>query len=337
MFPIICFDYLILYKIWIFVNQVIKGLAPDTVCCTKIGQSVDSNLKSMMINGAKNDNSYKKEKISKSLQRFLNRHSKSIGPRSNAEPGSIDSKKATKSEIQRISLPKKRGRKPNFIMNPEESYNHLLISTGRKTMNVHRRKSRDGGVDDSPSENLDPGKVTSSFEDVTELSGFQPKFNKMVIAAAPSTDHTLPEASHPKRGRPKKKGNMVIQDANPNSLSRSKGRYLNARVGEKAPQSADLSLKRESEVLHNSSTKSQGNTRKIRIATKTKEEMTLALGYVLSEKEVVVPCVLEEKPLRPSAMNSRSSIRMFIKKRKRDNATCEQDITEASNRKVLPH
>ncbi|KAF5466855.1 hypothetical protein F2P56_016739 [Juglans regia] len=287
----------------------------------------------MMSNFAKNDNTLKKEKISKSLQRLLTRHSKSISARSNAEPGSVDSKKATKSEIQRVSLPKKRGTKPNFVMNPEEGYDRILISTGRKTTNVRRRKSHDGGVDDSPSENLDPGKVTSSVEDVTELSDFQPKINKIVIAAAPFTDHSLPDASHPKRGRPKKKGNMVNQDANPNSLSRSKGRYLNSRVGEKAPQSADLSLKKESEVLHNSNTKPHGHTRKIRIDIKTKEETTLAPGYVVSEKEVAVPYVPEEKPLRPSAMNSRSSIRMFVKKRKRDHATCEKDITEASNRK----
>ncbi|KAG7998190.1 hypothetical protein I3843_01G246300 [Carya illinoinensis] len=316
--------------------QVIKGLAPDTVCCTKIGQSVDGTLKSMMSNFAKNDNTFKKEKISKSLHRLLTRHNKSISARSNAEPGSVDSKKATKSEIQRVSLPKKRGRKPNFVMNPEEGYDHILISTGRKTTNVRCRKSHDGGgVDDSPSENLDPGKVTSSLEDVTELSDFQPKINKIVIAAAPFTDHSLPDASHPTSGQPKQKGNTVNQDANPNSLSRSKKRYLNSRVGEKASQSVDLSLKKEYEVLHNSNTKPQGHTRKIRIATKTKEETTLALGYVVSEKEVAVPYIPAEKPLRPSAMNSRSSIRMFIKKRKRDNATCEKDITEASNRKMI--
>ncbi|KAG2729457.1 hypothetical protein I3760_01G251000 [Carya illinoinensis] len=316
--------------------QVIKGLAPDTVCCTKIGQSVDGTLKSMMSNFAKNDNTFKKEKISKSLHRLLTRHNKSISARSNAEPGSVDSKKATKSEIQQVSLPKKRGRKPNFVMNPEEGYDHILISTGRKTTNVRCRKSHDGGgVDDSPSENLDPGKVTSSLEDVTELSDFQPKINKIVIAAAPFTDHSLPDASHPTSGQPKKKGNTVNQDANPNSLSRSKKRYLNSRVGEKASQSVDLSLKKEYEVLHNSNTKPQGHTRKIRIATKTKEETTLALGYVVSEKEVAVPYIPVEKPLRPSAMNSRSSIRMFIKKRKRDNATCEKDITEASNRKMI--
>ncbi|XP_042951284.1 uncharacterized protein LOC122285205 isoform X8 [Carya illinoinensis] len=320
----------------IFVNQVIKGLAPDTVCCTKIGQSVDGTLKSVMSNFAKNDNTFKKEKISKSLHRLLTRHNKSISARSNAEPGSVDSKKATKSEIQRVSLPKKRGRKPNFVMNPEEGYDHILISTGRKTTNVRCRKSHDGGgVDDSPSENLDPGKVTSSLEDVTELSDFQPKINKIVIAAAPFTDHSLPDASHPTSGQPKQKGNTVNQDANPNSLSRSKKRYLNSRVGEKASQSVDLSLKKEYEVLHNSNTKPQGHTRKIRIATKTKEETTLALGYVVSEKEVAVPYIPAEKPLRPSAMNSRSSIRMFIKKRKRDNATCEKDITEASNRKMI--
>jgi hypothetical protein len=316
-----------------------KGLAPDTVSPTKVGQAVDGTFKSVMSNGTRNDDTFKSENSSKRLHhRHLTKRSKSIGARSNAEPGNIGSKKAAKSEIEPISVPRKRGRKPNSLMNPEEGYDHSWICTGRKTPNTRRRKSHDRGFDDSPSENLDPKRATlSTLAKVTKPSVFQPKNNE-ITAGSPSPNHSLPDANHSRRGHPKRKGNMVTH---PNSLSRSKGGSLNAPVEEKAAQSADLTLKKESEVTSNSDAKPQGRSRKIRITTKTNEEMTLAPG-VVSEKESSFPCLPEEKPLQPSDMNvgtmninDRLSIQTNIKKRKRgDDATSEKDGTGASGGRV---
>ncbi|KAF5453295.1 hypothetical protein F2P56_028207 [Juglans regia] len=321
--------------------QVTEGLAPDTVCGTKVGQLVDGTLKSAMSNGIRNDETLKNEKTSKSLQsRVLAKHSKSIGARSNAEPGSLGSTKAAKSEIERVSVPKKRGRKPNSLMNPEEGYDHTWISPGRKTTITHRRKSHDGGVDDTPSENPDSSMANLSLENVTEPSAFEAKTNEIVVPAAPSPEHGLPDSSLRKRGRPKKKGNTANQDADPDSHSRSKGRFLKAHVGEKALQSADLSMKKESEVLSNCNTKAQGRSRKIRIATTPKEETTVAPGYVVSEKEADVPCVPEEKHPCPSTMNvdgmnDKSLIQLVIKKRKRGDVPSKQDISETSGSKMI--
>ncbi|KAG6728148.1 hypothetical protein I3842_02G158800 [Carya illinoinensis] len=321
--------------------QVTKGLAPDTVCGTKVGQPVDGTLKSAMSNGTRNDETLKNEKISKSLQsRVLAKHSKSIGARSNAEPGSLGSTKAAKSEIERGSVPKKRGRKPNSLMNPEEGYVHTWISPGRKTTITHRRKSHDGGIDDTASENPDSSMANLSLENVTEPSAFEAQTNKIVVPAAPSPEHGLPDSSHRKRGRPKKKGNTENQDADPDSLSRSKGRFLKAHDGEKALQSADLSMKKESEVLSNCDAKAQGRSRKIRIATTPKEETTVAPGYVVSEKEAAVPRVPEEKPLSPSTMNvdgmnDKSLIQLVIKKRKKGDMPSKRDISETSGSKMI--
>ncbi|KAE7997235.1 hypothetical protein FH972_001885 [Carpinus fangiana] len=299
--------------------QLNKGLTPDTVSPTKVGQAVDGTFKSVMSNGTRNDDTFKSENYSKRLQHHhRTKRSKSIGARSNAEPGNIHSKKAAKSEIEPISVPKKRG---------------------RKTPNTRQRKSHDRGFDDSPSENLDAKKATlSTLAKVTEPSVFQPKNNE-ITAGSPSPNHSLPDANHSRRGRPKRKGNMVTH---PNSLSRSKGGSLNAPVEEKAPQSANLTLKKESEVTSNSDAKPQGRSRKIRITTKTNEEMTLAPG-VVSEKESSFPCLPEEKPLQPSDMNvgamninDRLSIQTNIKKRKRGyDATSEKDGTGASGGKMM--
>lgn len=332
-----------LNKILIFIIQVTEGLALDTVCGTKVGQPEDGTLKSEMSNGTRNDETYKKnKKFSKSLQScVLAKHSKSTGARSNAEPGSLGSTKAAKSEIERDSVPKKRGRKPNSLMNPEEGYDHTWISPGRKaTTTVHRRKSHEGRVEDTPSENPDSSKANLSFENVAEPSALEAKTYRVLALPAQFPQHLLPGSNHRKRGRPKKNGNAVNQDAEPSSLSRSKGRFLNAREGEKALQSADLSVKKESEGLSNCDAKAQGRLRKIRIAAKPKEETTVAPGYLVSKKEAAVPCVPEEKPLCPSTMNvdgmnDKSLIQLVMKKRKRGDAPSKEDISETSGSKVL--
>ncbi|XP_030969092.1 uncharacterized protein LOC115989526 isoform X6 [Quercus lobata] len=155
-------------------------------------------------------------------------------------------------------------------------------------------------------------------------------------------DHCLPDASHPKRGRPKKVGNNKNQDANHHSLSMSKGGFLNAQVEEKALQSADVSLKKESEVTNNSDAKPQRHSRKVQIAIKINEETTQTPSHVVSEKEASDPSGPEEKLLQPSDMNvgvtninNRSSIQTNSKKRKRKYASSEMDITEASNCKTI--
>ncbi|KAK4590121.1 hypothetical protein RGQ29_020607 [Quercus rubra] len=155
-------------------------------------------------------------------------------------------------------------------------------------------------------------------------------------------DHCLPDASHPKRGRPKKIGNNKNQDANHHSLSMSKGGFLNAQVEEKALQSADVSLNKESEVTNNSDAKPQRHSRKVQIAIKINEETTQTPSRVVSEKEASDPSGPEEKLLQPSDMNvgvtninNRSSIQTDSKKRKRKYASSETDITEASNCKTI--
>uniref|UniRef100_A0A2N9IG34 Uncharacterized protein n=1 Tax=Fagus sylvatica TaxID=28930 RepID=A0A2N9IG34_FAGSY len=289
-------------------SLVTMGVASDTVCPTKVGQAVDGASKSAVSNGTptRNDDGLKNINSSKRLQscRFT-KHSKSIGARSYAEPENLDSMKAVKSELEPDSGLKKRGRKPNSLMNPEEGYDHSWIGTGRKTSKTLDHKA--------------------TF----------PSMLEKIIAFLMS--------SHPKRGRPKKKGNNVNQDADPNSLAMSKGGFLNAEVEEKALQSADVSLKKESEVTSNSDAKPQRRSRKIGMSVKTNEETTQTPGRIVSEKEATTPSGTEEKLLQPSDINvgitninNRLSIQTDSKKRKRKYASSEKDITEASNRGRVP-
>ncbi|KAK2644752.1 hypothetical protein Ddye_019947 [Dipteronia dyeriana] len=217
-------------------------------------------------------------------------HPKSSDARGCAEP---DNMGTIKSGTEQERVPRKRGRKPNSLMNPEEGYDHSWISTGRKTPGVpNRRKSLNKGIDQTPSGNKD------SMTSAVELSSASPK-------------SSLPDASNSKKGRAKKKGSMMNEDADPNSQSASNEKRLNVLVEEKAPQSAnvgvkkeaedsappeikrrkrsatqytDLNLKKEPEERCNSATKKRKHSTKDRVAVETNEEATPTGGKV-SEKE----------------------------------------------------
>jgi len=144
-----------------------KGPAPDT-SPTKVGQLVDGAFKSVMSNGTSNDDTFKSENSSRRFQHcHLTRCSKSIGARSNAELGNLDSMKLAKSEIEPVSVPKKRSRKSSSLMNPAKGYDHsclnwletmsheaevtnLNLSIGDKKLLIKRRKNeKKKGYDNS--------------------------------------------------------------------------------------------------------------------------------------------------------------------------------------------
>ncbi|KAM3700168.1 hypothetical protein ACB098_05G077700 [Castanea mollissima] len=210
----------------------------------------------------------------------------------------------------------------------DENLKNVKSSKRLQSCRLTKHSKTVGASSNSEPDNLDSMKAAKS---ATESDSVPKK-----------RDHCLPDASHPKRGRPKKIGNNKNQDANHHSLSMSKGGFLNAQVEENALQSADVSLNKESEVTNNSDAKPQRHSRKIQIAIKNNEEMTQTPSHVASEKEASDPSGPEEKLLQPADMNvgvtninSRLSVQTDSKKRKRKYASSETDITEASNSKTI--
>ncbi|KAK3188647.1 hypothetical protein Dsin_028208 [Dipteronia sinensis] len=275
-------------------------------------------------------------------------HSKSPDARGCAEP---DNMSTVKSGIEQERVPRKRGRKPNSLMNPEEGYDHSWISTGRKTRKTAvvpgRRKSLNKGVDQTPSGNTD------SMTSAVELSSASPK-------------RSLLDASNSKRGRAKKKGSMMNEDADPNSLSASNEKRLNVLVEAKAPRSAnvgvkkeaedgvppeikrrkrsatqytDLNLKKEPEERCNSATKKRKHS-KDRVAVETKEEATPPGGKVSEkEDEMLGDPKLKSKQqsdikARGRGVNDdRSSNKLIFKKVSLGPAASDKVIAEASGDK----
>lgn len=280
---------------------------PDPPCLGEVVHDVDGISKSVTSNGtaaSRNEDSVVKDKLSNVLERCSQvERSQSIDAKCSAGPDTSDSLRNLKSETEPESAPRKRGRKPNSLMNPEEGYDHSWISSGRKIAKVPgRRKSDDKGVDCSPSLNQDSKKEALNLTD------------KMLDDPTASLKSGLPDGSHHRRGRTKKQGSTVNQNADHNSLSVS----LSTRVEETASGSADFSLRKKPEDRSDTEIKH-------RKRSKTNEEISQPPGYGVSEKEAVVPSADKEKPLQLSV----------TKKRRRSLvvAISAQNISEASGGK----
>nr|XP_048320328.1 sister chromatid cohesion protein PDS5 homolog C isoform X2 [Ziziphus jujuba var. spinosa] len=180
-------------------NYETEELAPNGVCPEKT-KTVDGTSKSVGNDAAptRNDD-VTSEGSSKKLQRCrLMKHFKKADSKGNAESDNTLPMKEDESETEPDSAPKKRGRRPNSLMNPEEGYDHSWICSSKRTRNPPcSKKSNDNDSDDSPSENPVSSKV------MTGPPGLQPKGDE-TTGAAPSENDNLPDGSCRKRGRPKK-------------------------------------------------------------------------------------------------------------------------------------
>ncbi|XP_022724564.1 uncharacterized protein LOC111281182 isoform X2 [Durio zibethinus] len=174
-----------------------------------------------------------------------------------------------KSETEPDIVPKKRGRRPNSLMNSEEGYDHSWIYMD---------------LEDAAAQLMDE-KVSESME----LS-FQIK--EIIGASSASPNSGLPGGINPRRGRSKGKESMTTENADPNS-SLTKRLELKAQILEKPAPSAGGSLQMKSEAK-TSDRKRQKRSRRVEIGAKTNQ----ASLYFAPEKEGRVQSDLEEKKLQ---------------------------------------
>ncbi|KAJ0074916.1 hypothetical protein Patl1_34744 [Pistacia atlantica] len=274
-------------------------VSPGEVC-----HDVDDISKSMKCNGTSptRDDKYIDNRSSKVFEQCTHAdHSRNIDVRGSAKPDNLVSVRNVKSDTEPASAPKKRGRKPNSLMNPEEGYDHSWICTGRKNSKVPgREKSHDKEFDCSPS--VDP-----DFKNRALLSTEK---NVGEPASSPTPKSHLNEESHPRRGRPKKKQSMKDQDGDLNSLH-------------------EKEVKRHKRSLEGE------------LAAKASEETAAASGCGVLEKEADIPNDLEEKPQKLSATKARGegvnednpSVKTDVKKGSLVAATSAKGITDASGTK----
>ncbi|GAV72361.1 hypothetical protein CFOL_v3_15849 [Cephalotus follicularis] len=326
-------------------SLVTRGLPTDAACSGEVLQDVDGHSKRVLSNGivtSRNNKVVIYDSSSKVLEQCsLLEHSKTTKIL-NGELGNLGSMKEDILDIEREIVPRKRGRRPNSLMNPEEGYDPSWICGGRKTPKTpHFRISVDRKVGSSLSE--DPASckapLWSSDGKMIKPLGSSSKVTEIKGASSPSPNGE----SHPRRGRPKKKGIMMNQDADPKSLSLSRGVTFRAQVGEKALQFADVKLEKELEDRR-TETKQQKRSTIIGLAAKAKEEKAQVIGHLISEKETELPTDSEETQVKKSVteLGTRninediSSVRTDIKKRRLVNATLDGSSAKVSGAKITP-
>ncbi|XP_044484049.1 uncharacterized protein LOC123209987 isoform X2 [Mangifera indica] len=293
-------------------------VSPGEVC-----HDVDDIFKSVKYNGTsptRNDEAMD-NRSSKVIEQSTHAdHFRSIDATASAEPHNLDSIRNVKSDTEPESAPKKRGRKPNSLMNPEEGYDHSWIFTGRKNSKVPgHKKSHDKELECSPT--VDPefkkGALLSSEKNAGEP------------ASSPTPKSHLNKDSHRRRGRPKKIQSTMDQDGDLNSQSVT------------LTKSASSILKKEPENRHDKEIKRRKHSLEGELAVKDSEETAAAPGFGVLEKEADIRSDLEEKQQKLSTTKARGkgtnedkpSVQTDFKKGSLVATVSTKGITDASGTK----
>uniref|UniRef100_A0A6N2K5J7 Tudor domain-containing protein n=1 Tax=Salix viminalis TaxID=40686 RepID=A0A6N2K5J7_SALVM len=278
------------------------GLSPNAACHKEVLEGKDVIPKSISSNGTasnRNAGTIKKDNASKMLEPCSHtEHSKSTEAQDKAEPEAM-------LEMEPKAAPRKRGWKPNSLMNPEEGYD-TWFSTARKTTKLPH-ENHEKGNDDLPPETSVSKKVALPLMHmkVTKPTGFTPQ-NDQISGSSPLTQQQgIPAGSHFKRGRPKKKGISVSEDADPSPLLLSKHESLSAQVEVKAPEFDGASLRKRSKERSDSEAKKKKRLRKNELGSKTPKKISLSSGRVVSSKKSKVLSEPEEMPRVVSSKKSK--------------------------------
>ncbi|KAJ6414611.1 hypothetical protein OIU84_003584 [Salix udensis] len=314
------------------------GLSPNAACHKEVLEGKDVIPKSISSNGTastRNAGTIKKDNASKMLEPCSHtEHSKSTEAQDKAEPEAM-------LEMEPKAVPRKRGWKRNSLMNPEEGYD-TWFSTARKTTKLPH-ENHEKGNDDLPPETSVSKKVALPLMHmkVTKPTGFTPQ-NDQISGSSPLTQQQgIPAGSHFKRGRPKKKGISVSEDADPSPLLLSKHESLSAQVEVKAPEFDGASLRKRSKERSDSEAKKKKRLRKNELGSKTPKKISLSSGRVVSSKKSKVLSEPEETPVHQPAViavrrfnKHRSSVPTSNKKRSLD-VTSDEDVREAFKDKKI--
>lgn len=302
-----------------------KELAPDAICCRGADPHVDDSSILVRNGGtgqARGTITSRDEDTSKTLEHC---QIKSTDARSEAHLDYLDPIKAVNQEIELESVPKKRGRKPNSLIKPEEGYDSSWINGERKVLPLpHHGKNHEKKVGSSSKDSVAKESAQSKPQKKTrsQVVSSNTSHSKNT-SASPSQCHSLPDESHHKSSRPKKKGKLMSEDGVLDLSSVLKG----DSTQRKASQSADANSTKGSEVKRDVKVRSKRGLRKNAVASETSLQKTLASSNVVKmEDDVLSDPEVKEEP----------SVLMDGKKQNRGNTVSGKHTTEESRGKVFP-
>uniref|UniRef100_A0A2P2K6B3 Uncharacterized protein n=1 Tax=Rhizophora mucronata TaxID=61149 RepID=A0A2P2K6B3_RHIMU len=290
-------------------HMVNRGSTTDDAYPGELSQGVDDvpsltrGIGSALMENAKAITIHSSPKL---LERcsFIQR-SKGTNARGNTE---IEVKLSKEPEI----VQKKRGQQHSSLMNPEEGHNHPWINRGRKIV----KQSHEAHVS------------------VTEPVAIKQRTPAVVGPSSSTPRKGLSDGSLPKRSQPRKK-EAIVDD--PSSLSSPRGEILSAQFGQKAPESDDLGLGRQSKERKNSEPHERKPPRKTGGVKKNVEMKSMTHGCGEIEKNHEAKNPLCQSIVVGVKSNDKDSIVAQKDNRKQNlmvGAVEDEDMTEASDNKV---
>ncbi|KAH1052453.1 hypothetical protein GLYMA_08G217900v4 [Glycine max] len=298
----------------------------------------------------------------------ITKNSKRGNAKANLETDNLESVQEPKSETQLNTVPRKRGRKPNSLMNAEEGYDHSWISRETKPgKSAQSRKARNCSspypssekptsrkdklhrmpktVSETPvsmqkSENIAEAVQSRRTQNIgTDFPANDTSEGHEALASKPKADENMDAASvnnnildgrHVKRGQPRKINNTGNQDVHSNSVSMLKEDNLNSLLENTSLDSPTVRLEKESEVK---------TIRKIKFSVRV--DGKLVAPESVAKREPSASCGDEGK--HKSSVNvelenieeSRSSVQTDVRKRRRLNATPNKGLNKSSAVKEL--
>ncbi|WRX26925.1 hypothetical protein QQP08_019412 [Theobroma cacao] len=296
-------------------------------------QAVDAISKSLMRNvtaGTRENNRINNGILNIKPSKILE-HSHVEVPRGADAPGGAGpdnfvSLYPVKSETEPDTMPKKRGRRHNSLMNAKEDHDHSWICMARNPLQIpHHRKRHDKGVDCSVVADPDLKDAAPQLKDekVTE-SEMSCQINEIIGASSASPNGGLPGGRHRRRGQSKGKESMTTENADPNSSLANRLEFK-TQIVDKLTRPTDASLKMKSEDK-TSERKRPKRSRRVEIDAKPIQ----APPYFVPEKEARVRSDLEEKKLL------QATLKKYINKRTLDDdAMLDESITGASGNQKM--
>ncbi|KAF5936299.1 hypothetical protein HYC85_027428 [Camellia sinensis] len=318
-------------SLYYFYDQMTKESVTET-CPEGDHPAVDGSPKSVMSNGVPETGNEDRLADPEPLKKLEHGHqadqSVDTNVTSSAEPDDSESGKIVKSESKPEQTSKKRGQKPNSLINSTEPSDSSRVDSDKEAeRTADRRKSRSKEVRSSPSEELSVEVAVLSENDKENVQVSSPKAieSEPVNVASPSPSGSVPDEGSPKKvGRPKKKD-----------------------LVEEVPLSANVASKKASAGTSDLEVKTQRHSGKKAPAGST-EEKTLALtdnsesegGTSDSEAKPLKDCVRkvhakDEIVDGPSSKKKedrkrRGRGRGRVRGRGRGKATLVKDLTKSS-------
>ncbi|KAK2965133.1 hypothetical protein RJ640_005296 [Escallonia rubra] len=168
----------------------------------------------------------------------------------NLQPKYMETPETGKQELDPETIPRKRGRRPNSLLKPEEGYDPSWVSGGSKSCVIpHRGKNPTKKINNPRNHSASKeSPLPTDLEKATNLQVFAARMsNNGSISASPSKRFSFHDKTYSRRRRQKKKESMTNHGGGVDLWAVPVGEFLRAHVEEQTAAVAVATLRKDSD------------------------------------------------------------------------------------------